>query len=175
MTIPVRWPELNVARIGWLHGCGRVRRRAALLRSSIGSRGNSVLGMSIPVAPADIGLQMESFGAEAYLVTVRDDATPHVAHLVMRLDGEVLRCAASRSAAANVAERPNISVLWPPHEPGGYSMIVDAVARKINAEDGEELELRPTSGVLHRPATPATAAAESARGSDCAPLAAEQG
>ncbi len=170
MTIPVCWPELNVARIGWLHGCRRVRRRAALLRSNIESRGNIVLRMSIPVAPADIGHQMESFGAEAYVVTVRYDATPHVAHLVMRLDGEVLRCATSRSAAANVADRPNISVLWPPHEPGGYSMIVDAVARKIDAEDGEELELRPVSGVLHRPATPATPASNPACNSDCAPL-----
>lgn len=126
--------------------------------------------MSIPVAPGDIGEQMERFGAAAYVLTVRDDATPHVAHLAMRLDGDVLRCGASRSAAANVAQRPNISVLWPPYEPGGYSMIVDAVACTVDGADGPELELRPTSGVLHRPATPATPATNPNCGSDCAPL-----
>lgn len=126
--------------------------------------------MSIPVEPADIGNQMEHFGTAAYVLTVRDDATPHIAHLDMRLDGDVLRCGASRSAAANVAQRPTISVLWPPFEPGGYSMIVDAVARTVDGADGLELELRPTSGVLHRPATPATPPADASCASDCAPL-----
>ncbi|WP_419864611.1 hypothetical protein [Candidatus Poriferisodalis sp.] len=126
--------------------------------------------MSIPVEPADIGKQMEQFGTAAYVLTVRDDATPHIAHLDMRLDGDVLRCGASRSAAANVAQRPTISLLWPPFEPGGYSMIVDAEARTVDGDDGLELELRPTSGVLHRPATPATPAANPNCSSDCAPL-----
>lgn len=126
--------------------------------------------MSIPVEPADIGKQMEQFGTAAYVLTVRDDATPHIAHLDMRLDGDVLRCGASRSAAANVAQRPTISLLWPPFEPGGYSMIVDAEARTVDGTDGLELELRPTSGVLHRPATPATPAANASCSSDCAPL-----
>ena len=126
--------------------------------------------MSIPVEPAEIGDQMEQFGMTAYVLTVRDDATPHIAHLDMRLDGDVLRCGASRSAASNVAQRPNISVLWPPHEPGGYSMIVDAAARTVDGAGGLELELRPTSGVLHRPATPATPPTNPNCASDCAPL-----
>ncbi len=126
--------------------------------------------MSIPVEPGDIGKQMEQFGSAAYVLTVRDDATPHIAHLAMRLDGDVLRCGASRSAAANVAQRPSISVLWPPYEPGGHSMIVDAVARTVDGADGLELELRPTNGVLHRPATPATPATNPNCNSDCAPL-----
>ena len=126
--------------------------------------------MSIPVEPADIGKQMEQFGTAAYVLTVRDDATPHIAHLDMRLDGDVLRCGASRSAAANVEQRPTISLLWPPFEPGGYSMIVDAEARTVDGDEGLELELRPTSGVLHRPATPATPATNPNCGSDCAPL-----
>lgn len=126
--------------------------------------------MSIPVEPADIGKQMEQFGTAAYVLTVRNDATPHIAHLDIRLDGGVLRCGASRSAAANVAQRPTISLLWPPFESGGYSMIVDAEARTVDGADGLELELRPTSGVLHRPATPATPAANPNCSSDCAPL-----
>ncbi|WP_419945853.1 hypothetical protein [Candidatus Poriferisodalis sp.] len=126
--------------------------------------------MSIGVEPADIGKQMEQFGTAAYVLTVRDDATPHIAHLDIRLDGDMLRCGASRSAAANVAQRPTISLLWPPFEPGGYSMIVDAEARTVDGADGLELELRPTSGVLHRPATPATPAANPNCSSDCAPL-----
>ncbi len=110
--------------------------------------------MSIPVAPTDIGKQMQQFGTAAYVLTVRDDATPHVAHLEVRLDGDILRCSASRSAAANVTQRPMISVLWPPYEPGGYSMIVDVEAHTVDGVDGPELQMHPISGVLHRPATP---------------------
>ncbi|WP_419841338.1 pyridoxamine 5'-phosphate oxidase family protein [Candidatus Poriferisodalis sp.] len=129
--------------------------------------------MSIPVAPADIAGQLEHFGTAAYIVTVRDDATPHIGHVTLRLEGEVLRCPASRSAVANVAQRPSVSVLWPPHEPGGYSMIVDAAAQTVDGTGGAELELRPTSGVLHRPAPAASdvaGAPDAACAADCAPL-----
>jgi hypothetical protein len=62
-----------------------------------------------------------------------------------------------------------MSVLWPPYESGGYSMIVDGEAHS----DGDELVVVPTNGVLHRPA-PAGGSAEdtdaAACASDCAPL-----
>ncbi len=121
--------------------------------------------MSIPVDVAQLGDELERFGPSAYVLTVRDDATPHVAHVTFSLvDGE-LRCPASRTAARNVADRPIMSVLWPPYEDGGYSMIIDGEART----DGDELVVRPTSGVLHRPA-PAPDGGVGACGSDCAPL-----
>ena len=138
-----------------------------------------VAAVSVPVAPADIGEQMERFGAAAYVLSVRDDATPHAAQVQVRLDGDVLRCGAGRSAAANVAQRPGVSLLWLPFEPGGYSMIVDATARTVEGPHGLELELRPASGVLHRPAPPSAtpqtqtdSSTAAACTSDCAPFSA---
>lgn len=123
--------------------------------------------MSVPVDVAKLANQLEAYGTAGYVLTVRDDHTPHIAHVTFTLaDGE-LRCGASRTAAANVAARPRISLLWPPHEPGGYSMIVDGDAHV----DGDELVVVPTTGVLHRPAQPnAEASAPGACESDCAPI-----
>lgn len=121
--------------------------------------------MSIPVDVSQLAAELERFGAAAYVLTVRDDATPHVAHVTFTLVDGALRCAASRTAARNVVDRPTISLLWPPHEPGGYSMIVDGQC----VSDGDELVVTPTSGVLHRPA-PAPEGQAGDCGSDCAPL-----
>jgi len=121
--------------------------------------------MSIPVDVSQLATELERFGASAYVLTVRDDSTPHVAHVTFTLRDGALRCGASRTAARNVADRPTMSVLWPPYEPGGYSMIVDGDC----AVDGDELVITPTSGVLHRPA-PAPEGSAADCGSDCAPL-----
>lgn len=121
--------------------------------------------MSIPVEVDQIATEMERFGTAAYVLTVRDDATPHIAHVSLTVVDGTLRCAASRTAARNVVDRPTMSVLWPPFEPNGYSMIVDATAQV----DGETMILTPSKGVLHRPAE-APDGATTACGSDCNPL-----
>ena len=47
-----------------------------------------------------------------------------------------------RNAAAHGA----VTVLWPPREPTGYSLIVDGTAMV----DGDQLRLTPNRAVLHR-------------------------
>ena len=121
--------------------------------------------MSIPVEVDQIAAEMDRYGASAFVVTVRDDGTPHIAHVTFGAADGVLTCPASRTAALNVAERPSMSVLWPPFEDSGYSMIVDGEA----SVDGEVMSIAPTNGVLHRPA----ARPEGTNGdcsSDCAPV-----
>ena len=113
--------------------------------------------MSIPVEPDQLEAELERYGYSAFLLTVRDDETTHVAHMTFRFDQGNLRCPTSRSAARNIEQRPRVVVLWPPREPDGYSMIVDALC------------VTPTSGVLHRPAVPSTQAGGDCE-SDCAPL-----
>jgi hypothetical protein len=121
--------------------------------------------MSIPVEPDQLQAELERYGYSAFLLTVRDDETTHVAHMTFRFDQGNLRCPTSRSAARNVEQRPRVVVLWPPREPDGYSMIVDADC----IVDEDELCVTPTSGVLHRPAVPSTQAGGDCE-SDCAPL-----
>jgi hypothetical protein len=62
---------------------------------------------------------------------------------------------------ANAADRPLVSLLWPPADVGGYSLIVDGTAR---AQDGL-LVISPTRAILHRPA--AAKPGGSSPGSDC--------
>ena len=121
--------------------------------------------MSISVDPGQLEAELERYGYSAFLLTVRDDETSHVAHMTFRFDQGNLRCPISRSAARNVEQRPKVVVLWPPHEPDGYSMIVDADC----IVDENELCVTPTSGVLHRPANPSIQEGDDCEG-DCAPL-----
>jgi hypothetical protein len=53
-------------------------------------------------------------------------------------------------SARNSSVRPQVSLLWPPNEPGGYSLIVDGTAA-LPSGDGR-IAVTPTRAVLHRPA-----------------------
>jgi hypothetical protein len=62
-----------------------------------------------------------------------------------------------RRTLANVTDRPQVTLLWPPVDPADYSLIVDGTAQL----DGEVLLIDPSRAVLHRAAPPAGAAAAS--------------
>ena len=66
--------------------------------------------MSIPVDPTKLGEELEKFGHSAFLLTVRDDDTSHVAHMTFRLQQGDLYCPISKTAARNVQVRPNVVV-----------------------------------------------------------------
>ena len=121
--------------------------------------------MSIPVDPNQLETELERFGHSAFLLTVRDNETSHVAHMTFRFENDSIYCPISKTAASNIENRPKVVVLWPPYETDGYSMIIDADCTIT----GEELKVTPTSGVLHRPA-PTETPNEVDCGSDCAPL-----
>lgn len=55
----------------------------------------------------------------------------------------------------NLARRPEVTLLWPPREPGGYSLIVDGAA-EVSDGTGEtaHLDVVPTRALLHRDADP---------------------
>jgi hypothetical protein len=125
--------------------------------------------MSISVALERLHDETRRFGASAFLLTVADDGRPHaVAVEASWVEAELVARLGKRSAS-NIAARPLISLLWPPTEAGGYSLIVDATA--VLEEAGEETRARiaPTRGVLHRPASTSAAPAPGC-GADCVPL-----
>jgi hypothetical protein len=66
-----------------------------------------------------------------------------------------------------------VSLLWPPNDPDGYSLIVDAtVTATAGTGEGEGdnvVRLQPTRAVLHRPA-PEGATLAPGCGADCIPL-----
>ena len=68
----------------------------------------------------------------------------------------------------NLAHRRDVTLLWPPREPGGYSLIVDGRAEPTDA-DGETARLGvvPTRALLHREADPDSPTAARGCQHDC--------
>ncbi|CAB4710719.1 MAG: pyridoxamine 5'-phosphate oxidase family protein [Actinobacteria bacterium] len=120
--------------------------------------------MSIPVPVEGLAEAMAE-RPYAYLLTVSDDGRPHAVAVTPVFVNGVLRATVGRRTASNASARPNgVSLVWPPAEAGGYSLIADGAA----SASGEVVEVRPTKAVLHRPA-PADAGSPEAGscGSDC--------
>lgn len=127
--------------------------------------------MSIPVSLDRLRAEMQHFAVGPYLLTVSDDASPHcVAVVVSWIDDELVIGTGNRTKA-NAAARPSVSLLWPPTEADGYSLIVDATATATQGtgQGDNTITVHPTRAVLHRPA-PSGETDPSACGSDCVPL-----
>ena len=105
--------------------------------------------MSIAVDLPALEEHLTGYGPRAYLLTVNDDHTPHAVSVIVRLDGEHLATSVGRRTAANLGERPDATLLWPPVGPDGeYSLIVDGTAVAPVAEGA--VTVVPTRAVLHR-------------------------
>lgn len=101
-----------------------------------------------------------------YLITVSDDHRAHTVAVDARLAGGVFDLGTvGNSTRRNALAHPEVTMLWPPSSPGGYSLIVDG--RGEFAAD--RLRVTPLRAVLHRPAVPGVPTA-SGCGDDCVPL-----
>ena len=66
----------------------------------------------------------------AYLITVGDDYRAHtVAVSPVFADGVFVVGTVGKHTRANVSEREDVTVIWPPREDGGYTLIVDGLGR----------------------------------------------
>lgn len=128
--------------------------------------------MSIPVDPKDLAGALADFDA-GYLLTVSAEGRvkavtvePSATARELVIDG------ASRGSARNIADNPQVTVLFPPRAHHGFSLIVDGTATVA----GDQIRVAPQAAVLHRPAghadgpLPAAASAD-ACGNDCRPVA----
>ena len=105
--------------------------------------------MSIAVSIERLRDEVARFGSTPYLLTVSDDAHAHATAVTVEWRGDELVMGVGARSSRNAAAHPEVSLLWPPFEPGGYSLISDGVARDL----GDELmAFSPTKAVLHRPA-----------------------
>jgi hypothetical protein len=106
----------------------------------------------------------------AYLVTVGDDYRAHtVAVGPVLTDGTLHIGSVGNSTRRNASAHPDVTLVWPPREPGGYTLIIDGHAEPAVDSIEGGLDIRPTGAVLHRPATAGTPTA-SGCGDDCVPL-----
>lgn len=113
---------------------------------------------------------LHGFGA-AYLLTVTDDQRVRAVQVEPELrHGRLQVGTPGRRTGANLVQRPDVTLLFPPLETGGYSLIIDGQA---SASEGGASG-HPVTAVLHRPAsrTPATPGECEA---DCLPLGGQPG
>ncbi len=103
--------------------------------------------MSVVVGLDELEAKTAEYGW-AYLLTVRDDARPHVVAVSPSWVDASLVMGVGRSSALNATARSSITLCYPPVDSTGFSLIVDGVA----VVDDELVTLTPTGAVLHRPA-----------------------
>ena len=128
--------------------------------------------MSIPVEVEALERVLPAYGA-GYLITVGAGGAPKVVTVEPTVvAGAVVVADVGRGPLANVASRPVVTLVFPPREEKGFTLLVDGTA----APDGDDLRIDPASAVLHRPAAhsdgppaPVSAAATGC-GNDCRPV-----
>jgi hypothetical protein len=90
----------------------------------------------------------------AYLITVDDGYRVHTVTVEPQLSGAALDVGLIGGRTRNnLAQRGDVTLLWPPTEPGGYSLIVDGSAEVTEAgAEIARLTVVPTRALLHRDA-----------------------
>jgi hypothetical protein len=102
----------------------------------------------------------------AYLITVGDDYSAHTVAVQPVLTAGVIDVGSvGNSTRKNVAHHDGVTVVWPPREPGGYTLIVDGQGQPTDTA----LKVVPSRAVLHRPAAPGAATKPGCK-DDCVPL-----
>lgn len=122
--------------------------------------------MSTPVDLDELATALADF-CYAYLITVGDNLRPHAVAVEPSFAGEVfLLTGIGRTTGRNASGHPDVTLVWPPAAPGGYSLIVDGRATL----DGDSLTVAPHRAVLHRRATAGAAASPTGCADDCLPM-----
>ena len=103
--------------------------------------------MSIAVAMDQLESTLANYRF-AYLLTVTHDGRAHAVAVTPSVAGDNLRLTeVGTKSRANAAQRPSVSLVWPPAQADDYTLIVDGES----AESSDGLTVRPTRAVLHRP------------------------
>lgn len=102
-----------------------------------------------------------------YLISVGDDFRAHTVAVNPAFAGGTLDVGAvGKHTRGNVTRHPDITLLWPPNQSGGYTLIVDGRGRLSD----DTLQIEPTRAVLHRNATSDSVATSPDGLHDCVPL-----
>ena len=111
--------------------------------------------MSIRVTADELAAVAADYGSTAYVLTAGADGRPRITHsTVVVADGRI-RTRLGRSASADAAARPAVSVLWPATIDQSTSLIADGTA-VLAGEPGADAEvtIEVDGAVRHRAAPP---------------------
>jgi hypothetical protein len=106
--------------------------------------------MSVVVSLVDLPAATEGQIGWCYLLTVSDSGQARVLAIAPQwnTDGTSLRAEVGTGTAASATARPTVTMVWPPADPLGYTLIADGVAEVSE----RMLTFTPSAAVLHRPA-----------------------
>ncbi len=125
--------------------------------------------MSVKVDVDRLAETLRDYGF-AYLLTVTDDQRTHAVAVTPSAQDGSLRFTdgLGRRTRANLEARPDVTLLWPPTDAGGYTLISDG---RVTVT-GDVATFVPTHAVLHRPADHPVDAGDGATGcgNDCVPV-----
>ena len=123
--------------------------------------------MSVQVDLDQLAVALADF-TFAYLVTVGDDYHAHtVAVEPVLADGVIDVDPIGGTTRRNAATHRDVTLVWPPSQPGGYTLIVDGRGQSTDADSA--LRIVPDRAVLHRKAAPGVATKPGCK-DDCRPL-----
>lgn len=121
--------------------------------------------MSIPVDLAALGEALSRHDT-AYLLLSGEDR-PHVSEIFPRLvDGIIVVAEPTGTARRVLPGHPALTMMLPPKEKAGYTLIIDGDGR---IDDQGQLRILPQHAVLHRSAAHGPQH-ESDCGGDCRPI-----
>lgn len=83
-----------------------------------------------------------------FLITVGPDLKAHLLAVPTDLRDGSFHVVAGRTSRANASQRPEVTLAFPPAEPGAFSLIVDGSA----VMHTDHLSVIPSRATLHRPA-----------------------
>lgn len=101
--------------------------------------------MSVVVDLGDLSDRLRDFG-RGYLLTSSDGRVKAVSVRAAAEDGTLLVATPGRGSVANVGTNPAVTLLFPPPEEGGMTLLVDGTA----AAEGDDVRVTATGAVLHK-------------------------
>ncbi len=115
----------------------------------MGELSASLTGMSVKVDVAELADKLRDYGF-AYLLTVTDGQRTRAVAVTPEVSGDVLRFTdgLGRGTRENLAARPDVTLLWPPADASGYTLIADG---RVSVDD-DVATFVAEHAVLHRPA-----------------------
>ena len=102
--------------------------------------------MTVPVGLDQLRFEAAKYGDTPYLLTVSDDGRPHAVSVRVAWEANLISFVGGTRSRANASRRPDVTLLWPAIEDGGYSLIVDGSAEVSAAQ----VTISPIAAMLHR-------------------------
>jgi len=93
---------------------------------------------------------LQTYGHEALLLTVGEGG-PHTCNVTIEQVDRTIECIPSKTATRNIRREPNVSLVWPAIESGGYAIIANGVTQLEDDPAGfSKARIKLTKSVFHR-------------------------